>query len=745
MRSAYKRIIMLGITLAALCLDASTAVAQTVIVPYTASWKYLIRTSDGGTAWRGTTFNDSTWPTGSGIFTYPSGDPVPPGQTRGTTLPFTGNCQYNGVYIRTVYFRHYFNLTVPTNGIFLVFSNAVDDGAVYYLNGVEIGNRYNMPTGTITWDTLAPAAATEGAESGFTYFPNNLRQGTNVIAVEVHNNGTSSSDMVFGMKVAYYTGQAPTITAGNGPKPINCEAGTVTNFTVVANGTAPLYYQWRRNGTPIAGATAATYTFTATEALEGSYTVLVSNIFGTTISAAATLQVFGNPPVITNQPPDDSLVDVLESFALTIGVSGSVPAYQWQRQSTTPGVFTTIPGAIAASYAVPSTIAGTNFYRCIVTNSYGRATSIVARVIVAVDGTGPTLASAIADEAGPPWIIRVNFSDSKKQILPLTLTNIANYTITEVGTTNRLTVTNITSGGALTALLRVGNRWQDGANYVLNVNNVRDWSPATNVIAPNSKIGLTFNTTTEVFGMNNTWRYYNGDGLWTPYDLESVLPGWKTNYLEGAPQYSEGQGVLGFDYDTLVLCTGSVNTVLSIQPYVAYFTTRFFIENVNPRAQFYVTGIIDDGAVFYLNGKEIYRSANLPTGPIIWNTETTSAVGNAACVDFNFGVTNLVSGINYLSVEVHQSDMYSTDIVFGCDLTARLTTEYVVPPTNRPSLKMTRAGNNMTFSWVPGGYALEHCSDVDGFWREVQPIMTNPLTTSITNATRKFWRLIKKQ
>ncbi len=69
-------------------------------------------------------------------------------------------------------------------------------------------------------------------------------------------------------------------------------AGQATSFTVVATGSAPLAYQWRRNGTNIPGATGATYAFTATYADNGAqYSVFVSNGAGNATSNNAVLTV----------------------------------------------------------------------------------------------------------------------------------------------------------------------------------------------------------------------------------------------------------------------------------------------------------------------------------------------------------------------------------------------------------------------------------------------------------------------
>jgi len=84
---------------------------------------------------------------------------------------------------------------------------------------------------------------------------------------------------------------APTITTA--PANQTVTAGATATFTVVAGGTAPLGYQWQKNGVNIAGATAASYTtpVTATSDSGSTFRVVVTNTAGTVTSAAATLTV----------------------------------------------------------------------------------------------------------------------------------------------------------------------------------------------------------------------------------------------------------------------------------------------------------------------------------------------------------------------------------------------------------------------------------------------------------------------
>jgi hypothetical protein len=68
--------------------------------------------------------------------------------------------------------------------------------------------------------------------------------------------------------------------------------GSPATFAVVATGTAPLTYQWRRNGTAIPGATQASYSVTSAQvANAGAYSVVVTNPAGTVTSVTASLAV----------------------------------------------------------------------------------------------------------------------------------------------------------------------------------------------------------------------------------------------------------------------------------------------------------------------------------------------------------------------------------------------------------------------------------------------------------------------
>ena len=177
--------------------------AQEVFIPKGAEWKYLDDGSDQGTAWQELDFDDSGWASGPAQLGYGDGDEA--------TVVSYGPSSSNK-YI-TTYFRHSFELSDISDLNALLVKLLRDDGAVVYLNGTEIV-RSNMPSGTITYTTKAPSFVAGSDEDNFYEFyadQSLLRIGENVVAVEIHQQSGSSSDISFDMELSTTT-TSPLIT-----------------------------------------------------------------------------------------------------------------------------------------------------------------------------------------------------------------------------------------------------------------------------------------------------------------------------------------------------------------------------------------------------------------------------------------------------------------------------------------------------------------------------------------------------
>jgi hypothetical protein len=120
------------------------------------------------------------------------------------------------------------------------------------------------------------------------------------------------------------------------------------------------------------------------------------------------------------------------------------------------------------------------------------------------------------------------------------------------------------------------------------------------------------------------------------------------------------------------------NTTLTTQngKITFYFRTHFTLA-ADPNTatiDLQMTTLLDDGAVFYLNGAEAYR-LGMPGGTIEYSTQANRTVNNAATEGpFVISSSSLVSGDNVLAVEVHQASKNSSDVAFGLMLDANITT-----------------------------------------------------------------------
>jgi hypothetical protein len=156
--------------------------------------------------------------------------------------------------------------------------------------------------------------------------------------------------------------------------------GRPATFQALVVGTPPLAFQWQKDGRNISGATTSSYALTNVQMTDGgTFTLVISNLLGTTTSKPAVLTPAGLPPWIVAQPP--SLTNLCGQTAnLQVTAGGAVPlSYQWFFQGLP------ILGATQTDLAMNDVSASEEGnYAVVVTNIYGSVTSAAANLTVIV-------------------------------------------------------------------------------------------------------------------------------------------------------------------------------------------------------------------------------------------------------------------------------------------------------------------------------------------------------------------------
>jgi Immunoglobulin I-set domain/Immunoglobulin domain len=233
--------------------------------------------------------------------------------------------------------------------------------------------------------------------------PTVLTDGGNVIGASTANlslaNIQSSDAGNYICVVANSAGSATsgpaTLTVNNPPiitsQPTNrtIAVGGSASFTVVATGTGPLAYQWKKgtanvvNGAGISGATTATLTVTSAQLIHaGDYTVVVTNSVGSATSERAVLAVLSLPTIAAQ--PTNRTVAAGSCVVFAVQAGGSPPyGYRWKKGTVALGDGPNVTGAASASLSLCNVQTGdAGTYSCVVTNGVGSVTSTAATLTV---------------------------------------------------------------------------------------------------------------------------------------------------------------------------------------------------------------------------------------------------------------------------------------------------------------------------------------------------------------------------
>jgi hypothetical protein len=675
MRRTSLLTLVIGLMLASI--GVSHAQTQIVLMEHTNSWRYLLTNALPAANWFASNYPPAnTWTSGRATFAFPATEPVPPNFAPINTVLATN---IGSSYIQTFYFRTTVNL--PTNPNLLIsvdVSAVIDDGAAFYVNGREVTSaRVRMPTGAINHGTSASAGGEVGTTriDTFTIDPTNFVQGVNVIAVEVHQDGAASSDMVFGMRITASVGAAPVITSH--PQDQEVDVPQPASFSVSATGTAPLTYRWYTNGVQVAGQTGPTYTINPT----------------------------------------------------TLAMNGRV-------------------------------------IHATVSNRFGLAISSNAVLTAVLDQTGPFLISA---NATSPTRIEATFNESLRPAnpnVPVPTTNVNNYVVHVLGTTNTIRVSSLIYAVSRIALNLASPLIMPTdhveTNYVLCVYNMQDTK--TNTTAQDCA-GVGFLVTTNSFGLGQRWHFVDYMGDNTLHNMN-----WKAPEFDDSEDAAWGIGtalLFNDPQEPFANPCSPQGLVLAKGARTQYYRKRFTLgTTLASTLTATIRHVIDDGAVFYINGTEVARY-NMPAGPIDYFTLASGSNFNPTlCFAAQAVIPGSVLrvGTNVLAVEVHQhegdgdAEPYQiggeqSDLGFDAELSFTYRSTVPIPSLNIARIRVSTF-TNILVTWPvtpgPGGgtnWVLQHAVNIAGPWTTPTggfsvSMGTNRYQQNIaTLGPRRFYRL----
>jgi PKD repeat protein len=281
------------------------------------SWLYWDANSRP-TGWSDRLFADAAWPSGLPQLGYGDGDEE--------TVIRSGSV--------TAYFRTTFDVAERPDALTLEL--LADDGAVAYLNGVLVA-RDNMPDGAVDHSTLASTVRTvpgvENALRPFSINPERLRIGSNVLAVEVHQNTPDSDDLGIDADLTGLYADGGTQPPPPPPPP---NTAPTASFTAAVDGQSavvdasassdpegdPLTYGWDFGDQTTGTGQQATHAYTAA----GTYTVTLTVTDAGGLSNTVTRSVVIPPPPTGGE-------DVVENVVQ----NGDTWSWRWLPTAPGPG------------------------------------------------------------------------------------------------------------------------------------------------------------------------------------------------------------------------------------------------------------------------------------------------------------------------------------------------------------------------------------------------------------------------
>jgi hypothetical protein len=182
-----------------------------VLVPWDSDgWRYNTNNLDTMPDWKNPSFVPGLdWGIGRGLFGIESSPSVIAAAPALIATPLTPNSAAPGDQFTTTYFRKTIDLPPLPASARYVICHYTDDGFIAYLDGAEI-YRFAMPAGAVTFTNRSTGIPTgDATRRSFTFNPT---PGLHTLAVELHQAGVTSSDVLFGMEVRIVAGTPPALS-----------------------------------------------------------------------------------------------------------------------------------------------------------------------------------------------------------------------------------------------------------------------------------------------------------------------------------------------------------------------------------------------------------------------------------------------------------------------------------------------------------------------------------------------------
>lgn len=773
---------MLGFALTSLGLTGSLATAQTTLISTGSLWRYLDTGADQGTAWRALGFDDNSWASGPGELGFGDGG-EPTVLSRTNTLGETN---------LTFYFRHTF--TVADTGAYsnLLVRLRRDDGAVVYLNGVEVF-RSNMPEGIMEYATPALLAQDDGAGIFARPIDHSLLiAGDNLLAVEVHQNTNTSSDISFDLELAANVTFEPPMAAITEP----VDGAVIGSPTILlragvsdVDGVVTMV-EFFEGGNSLGIATELPFSFARSDTAPGIYTFTAVATDSTGVNAtSAPVAIIVVPWLVPSRAAWKYLDDGSEPGPAWIGTafddsgwSNGVAQFGFgEGDETTPiRRFSGLTGTNVIAYY---------FRHAFTVADLASVASLSVRLlrddgaVVYLNGVeifrsnmpagavdSATLAARVAEDSVPrarrisPQLLvpgvnviavevhQVNLTSSDVsfdlELLPnmaprrpaIALTAPANNAGLFGPTNVTLAAFATDMDDAVTSVDFYLDGWRTGSipeePYSLAVGNLL--GNHTIFAVATDSTGLSSTSAPVNIGIAHIVPLVSTGAVWKYLDT-GVDQGtnWRAATFDDSA-WPSGSGRFGTNNED-----GGVSTTIRIRNsngvavLTSYYRHRFSASNVSAITNLAFRVLRDDGCIAYLNGAQIFRM-NMPTGTVTFNTQAPMAIGGNNETTYyptNISAVLLNGGLNTLAVELHQASGTS-DAGFDLALTG-----IAIPPVSVPPLQIQHIPGGLLIRWPGTGFVLQESSKANGPYTN-RPAITSPYNLSAPTGNR-FFRLFQ--